>query len=94
VTRATECLVEILAEAHRVLFPQILPAEAAGQFPQDAFKEEAVRRQRLARAVFPGRIKFDMQEDEGFLQEQPLEVGETARFPSQIRAAQIRVQII
>jgi hypothetical protein len=29
VTRAAEGAVEVLAEAHRVLIPQILPAEAA-----------------------------------------------------------------
>ena len=44
VPRATESTVEILAEAHRIHPPQILPMEAAGKFPQDALEEEAVRR--------------------------------------------------
>jgi hypothetical protein len=35
-----------------------------------------------------------MQVEEGFLQEQPLGVGEMGRSPSKIRLAQIRVQII
>jgi hypothetical protein len=44
VPHAAERPVEILAEAHRIHPPQILPAEAAGKFPQDALEEEAVRR--------------------------------------------------
>jgi hypothetical protein len=37
-TRAAENAVELLAEAHGVLPAQILPAEAAGQFPQDTLQ--------------------------------------------------------
>ena len=69
--------------------PQILPAQATRPFPQDAFEEEAICGQRLATAIFPGGVEVSMQGEEGFLQEQPLGVAETVRFP-----AQIRVQII
>jgi hypothetical protein len=98
VSQATESTVEILTEADRIPSPQILPAETAGQFQYDALQEKAIRRQRLATAVFPIRIKVNMQVEEGLLQEQPLGIGEMGRSPSlpiaQFRAAQIRVQII
>ena len=60
VTRPDEGPIETLAGAQRVFFRQILPAEAAGQFPQNAFQEEAIGGQLHAAAVFSGGVDLNL----------------------------------